>query len=1080
MKRAQCGHARPASYRSLLAVLVAVAASVGLERAQAAPGVVETVRAGSTFQVHYAVTFSADELTVRQVDGYDVVRLADGAALAEAGQPLLPTQIVHIALPAGMQVTGVRVVQTQSVALSGEYTLYPAQPPRPISRPATSADFVPPDPATYAATTPFPAELARFLHQTDLTGQELAVLELRPVQYVPAQKQLILHTTLDILLDGTDGYRCAAGLSPHLSPQGRTLAEQTVAALVVNPADLELGAAPLSPQAVPPADSPLSVRGVAPGDYDYVIITPSGWIAAFQPLADWRTKKGLRATIVTTDWIYNAGYTGTNVDQIRAFVADAYWNWGAVYFLLGGDTDTVPCHYRTITAGGETDDIPNDTYYADLGSNWTCDLNVGRAAVRSTAAITNFIAKVLTYEKNPPATNYGKTAFFCGFDLDASTPSELSKDTIKTAYLPADWTYRKVYDSDAGTHKSAVIAALNQGNNLVNHSDHASTNYMGTGYTNHGQGLANADMSNLTNGQRQSILYSIGCYPCDYASTTCIAEAFVQNAPTHGGGLAFVGNSRYGWYNPGSNNDTLSARFDRYFFAFAFGTAPATLGACFSGHKNMGYQSGDVYQWIFTELTLLGDPALPILTDDPHSLAVTHASSLPVNVHTDFAVQVQSGGSPVAGATVCLLKSGDVYAVGQTNAAGVATLGVTPTSTGSVYVTVTKRNYLPYEAAATVYVGGLVTLTVNIAGGGQVTADPPGGAYAPQTSVQLTARGDVGWAFGHWQGALSGSANPATILMDNDKTVTAVFETDCNHNGIPDALDLAAGTSADCNSNGVPDECDLADCDGSPWCRDCNGNGILDACDLVGHYEAASPQYTPLGYPTVQTFTLTAPPETTSDVLLTFSAVGDIFSQTKHVNVSLNGQAVGTAYGHVGYYSCVPDQLDTLTVPMATYDALRASGGGNVAIAMSPTSNMNPTVCGMNPTTIQVTVTYSMAPHSQDANSNGIPDECEHGACCSAGGSCAVVAPAACAGTYEGDGTACTTGLCLPRLCSGDMNCDGAVTFADIDRFVEALSGESVWTHAPCPWLNGDCNGDGGVTFADIDAFVALIGTTCP
>ncbi len=61
----------------------------------------------------------------------------------------------------------------------------------------------------------------------------------------------------------------------------------------------------------------------------------------------------------------------------------------------------------------------------------------------------------------------------------------------------------------------------------------------------------------------------------------------------------------------------------------------------------------------------------------------------------------------------------------------------------------------------------------------------------------------------------------------------------------------------------------------------------------------------------------------------------------------------------------------------------------------------------------------------------------------------------------------------------GDMNCDGAVTFADIDLFVEALNGESAWTHA-CPWLNADCSGDSNVTFADIDPFVAVIGTTCP
>jgi len=68
-----------------------------------------------------------------------------------------------------------------------------------------------------------------------------------------------------------------------------------------------------------------------------------------------------------------------------------------------------------------------------------------------------------------------------------------------------------------------------------------------------------------------------------------------------------------------------------------------------------------------------------------------------------------------------------------------------------------------------------------------------------------------------------------------------------------------------------------------------------------------------------------------------------------------------------------------------------------------------------------------------------------------------------------------------PTICHGDMNCDGRVTFADIDPFVAALSGESAWnvSHPNCPWLNADCNGNGTVNFADIDPFVAVIGTTC-
>jgi len=59
----------------------------------------------------------------------------------------------------------------------------------------------------------------------------------------------------------------------------------------------------------------------------------------------------------------------------------------------------------------------------------------------------------------------------------------------------------------------------------------------------------------------------------------------------------------------------------------------------------------------------------------------------------------------------------------------------------------------------------------------------------------------------------------------------------------------------------------------------------------------------------------------------------------------------------------------------------------------------------------------------------------------------------------------------------GDINCDGSVTFADIDPFVLALAGRDVYEPAlaDCGWLSADCNTYGAVDCADIDAFVALL-----
>jgi uncharacterized repeat protein (TIGR02543 family) len=67
------------------------------------------------------------------------------------------------------------------------------------------------------------------------------------------------------------------------------------------------------------------------------------------------------------------------------------------------------------------------------------------------------------------------------------------------------------------------------------------------------------------------------------------------------------------------------------------------------------------------------------------------------------------------------------------------------------------------------------TLTTNTAGQGSITLDPPGGIYNEDTVVTLTADPASGWQFDGWSGDLSGTANPTTITMGSNKTVTAIF-----------------------------------------------------------------------------------------------------------------------------------------------------------------------------------------------------------------------------------------------------------------------------------------------------------------
>jgi parallel beta-helix repeat protein len=66
------------------------------------------------------------------------------------------------------------------------------------------------------------------------------------------------------------------------------------------------------------------------------------------------------------------------------------------------------------------------------------------------------------------------------------------------------------------------------------------------------------------------------------------------------------------------------------------------------------------------------------------------------------------------------------------------------------------------------------TLAVNVLGSGSVSLNDTG-PYVYGTVVELTANPSADWEFSGWSGNLSGSVNPETILMNEDKTVTATF-----------------------------------------------------------------------------------------------------------------------------------------------------------------------------------------------------------------------------------------------------------------------------------------------------------------
>jgi hypothetical protein len=152
---------------------------------------------------------------------------------------------------------------------------------------------------------------------------------------------------------------------------------------------------------------------------------------------------------------------------------------------------------------------------------------------------------------------------------------------------------------------------------------------------------------------------------------------------------------------------------------------------------------------------------------------------------------IPTGGSYYEGEVVTLTATADTgYRVKSWSGTDDDSL---TTATNTVTMDADKTVTVEFELVPVVQ----YDLTVNISGSGSVVLNPPGGVYDEGTTVELTAIADGDWDFSDWTGDLNGVTNPAVVVMDSNKGVTANFvlvepltiiSDDFNHNNLNTAL----------------------------------------------------------------------------------------------------------------------------------------------------------------------------------------------------------------------------------------------------------------------------------------------------
>ena len=646
-------------------------------------------------------------------------RLPECGTLNRPGAPAVPFRPVLLAIPSGERVVEIRVTPGEEVVLDG--------------LPAPGRGDGRGEPTGWDGLTVFPAAASEKGEFGRMRGIGLQALTLWPVAWDPATGEVRLRTEFEIEILTEPSGLSEEAWRPLRSPRrGDTGFGELARKLVLNPEVLEAGrpapalrpldsgAAPFSPRFRPSVDgSPV----------DMVIITSDALAPILEPLARWKTERGISAVVRSVEWIRTNYPGGVDLaDTIRRFIADAASRWGTEYVFLAGDVDIIPVRYgKTLFFGGE--EIPADMYYQCLDGSWNadgdaifgegyasatvtgdgCDLYpevwLGRAAVNDSLTAEVLVDKVLTYEKTPPAGYLTRELMMAEvlFPQHYSPGDSIIYDGAligedALARLPVGFSPVRRYENYPAypgalpEDKPSVISEINSGYGMIQHVGHGYINTMAVGIG--GQALDNGDAAAFVNGDRLSVLYSINCTSAaiDY---NCIGEAWLENPG--GGAVANVGSTRFDFPGTGVN-------YQNEFYRLLFEVGVPSLGEAFAGSKLpfVSVSSRDSEErWTQFSQILLGDPSLRVWRVEPVSALVSHPADLTLG-GGPVSVGVTAGGSPLEGATVCLFKDGDDYETAVTDAAGQANLTFLPDRPGTARLTVTAPTIRPFQADLTV------------------------------------------------------------------------------------------------------------------------------------------------------------------------------------------------------------------------------------------------------------------------------------------------------------------------------------------------------------------------------------------
>lgn len=353
--------------------------------------------------INQKLNISTNDLIIKETEEkYMRVYFPDSDQfLLNPGKPILPKFTKIFEIPFGATNINVQVIASEKIQQIINKQIQPSPAPIPLSPIENYNNFPSKDQQLYQSNELYPSKCYQFNIGVGINEHfdhvTYVTVHYYPIQYIPAQNIIVIAEDAEVTITYTE------------------------------------------PKSIPFPET---------SSYDMVIIAPTVFSNALQPLIDHKNKYGIKTTLKTTKEIYNE-YSGFDkAEQIKYFIKDAIEKWDIKYVLLAGGLKStiyakardntnlgasgwhIPIRYSNIDEMGD-DGFPSDLYFADIYKeggifeNWDSDgdgiiaewpddiidhlpdVALGRLAFSDVKEVKEVVNKIIKYE----TTSYGSEWF---------------------------------------------------------------------------------------------------------------------------------------------------------------------------------------------------------------------------------------------------------------------------------------------------------------------------------------------------------------------------------------------------------------------------------------------------------------------------------------------------------------------------------------------------------------------------------------------------------------------------------------------------------------------------------------------